>query len=962
MLDLRITGFDYPPSLTAFAPLPRLVVVFALVAASAGAAETKPTLLHTPALSAKADEQVRIEGSLIGAQKIDKVVIRYRGPGESWANAPMELQYGDLFRGHIPGERVQAPGVEYYIEGVGFDRSKVPLFASPQRPHRLTVTGASKQRGRDREDPPEEEEVADEEEERPAKNPEDDPMLATDDTADEPEDDRPPKKEKKKKKKGREAAADEAFGDEPTEEPPQEDSRKKKNEERLAERPPEEKKASTKKRSEFEEELLLYGAEDTVALATRHEERVTKVPAIASSYTRAQIRALGARNVYELLDFVPGLSVSRDFQGFYRVAIRGLRAEPEVLFLLNGHRLNNFYDGRALANLPIENIERVEVIRGPGSAVYGAGAFLGVVNIVTDTDEGVRVAASGGHFEAFTGHVSAGRAVGAITVFGDADVLTQRGYKAEIIRDNLESQTIQQGFRTADDPAGTTNDRRFLVNIGAGLKWDGDKSGKFGLSLRYLNEDRAALVGLFDTVGPDSNLKWNVIMADATYERPIKDTVSLRLRGYADFHTVDRLFQLTPKRREPEGLEFRPASTTDLSVTPNPLGLRERTTFSTTTFGVDAAADATLSETNRLTVGVNLEQQSLPTFGYVTNYAVPDGRPLGTDFETPLDANGDPFKLPEDFGDGAATNRLSFGLYAQDQWTPISRLALTVGLRLDLVQLPRVTAGEVSGTAFVPSFNPRAGLVFTATEALVFKVLYQRAFRAPTVQELTENVPDASLNQGRFEGNPALRPATVDAIELGTDYIQAAGDARVRLRGNAFYENYLASIARVDETGNIVPLDNREGVRSVGVEAEGRLEASARANMFVNAAWFRAVDVETAPQSQLLTDTPQARFNVGGTLPLGEYLNLDVNLRYGVERRNNSRSGLELVRRYRIPAYTLVNAQLRTELIADRVELALLAQNVFQFEHFDDPPRPDRTPGLIPRQGFEAFGIIRGNF
>lgn len=930
----------------------RLAVLLLLAAALPALAETKPTLLHTPPQQAKADEQVRLEGSLIGAAKIDKVLIRFRGPGESWGEATMELQYGDLFRGFIPGERIQAPGVEYYIEGVGFDRGRIPLFANIQRPHRLSVSGTPKESASD------DEGGDDEPEETPkgkTRDADEDPMLAND----EPEETPPPKEKKGRTKTV--TPADEAFGEEP-EEPK---GKKKKGDTRVAERenerekPSEDKKVgdrgSTKKRTELEEELLLYGAEDTVALATRHEETVTKVPAIASSYSRAQIRALGARNVYELLDFVPGLSVSRDFQGFYRVAIRGLRADPEVLVLLNGHRLNSFYDGRALANLPIENIARVEVVRGPGSAVYGAGAFLGVVNIVTDTEEGVRVAASGGHYEAFTGHLSAARAVGAITLFGDADVLSQYGYRKEIVRDNLESQTLSQKkpdgtpLREEGSPAGVTNDRRFLLNLGAGAKWDGDKSGTFGLNLRYMSEERGALVGLFDTVGPDSQLKWNIILADATFERPIRDTVSLRLRGYFDFHNVDRKFQLTPPFFQ---------STTSVKPADNPNGLIERTTFATMTFGVDAAVDATLSETNRLTVGVNVEQQSVPTFNYVTNYVVPDNTPIAEGrFSKP-----DGVSLPTDADQRAAASRLAIGLYAQDQWTPINRVALTLGLRLDLVQLPTVVAGRITGAGFVPSINPRAGIVFTATDALVFKVLYQRAFRAPTVQELTESVPESSLNQGRFEGNPALRPATVDAVELGTDYIQSAGDSRLRLRGNAFYENFLGSIARVDETGNIVPLDNRQGVRSIGMEGQVRLESSARANVFINAAWFRAVDVASPPQSQILTDTPQARFNTGASLPIGDLLNLDVNLRFGTERRNNSRSGLELVRRYKIPAYALVNAQLRTELIADRVEVALLAQNVFQFESFDDPPRPDRTPGLVPRQGFEAFGIIRGAF
>lgn len=949
---------EHSPSLISRNFLPRAAVCAVSLLAAAVWAQPKPTLLHTPTQQAKANEALRIEGSLLGGSKIDRLVIHFRGPGEKWADAPMELQYGDLFRGYIPADRMVAPGVEYFIEGIGFDKSKVALFATAQKPHRVLITGGSS--------------APKDEDRTETSSGDEDPMLANDDTADEP----PPKEKPSEDRTGAaKDSADEAFGDEPA--PEDKRGKKKKGKDRgdkdvvasadepaREEKQPEEKvpearkiesrgdsSAPKKQRSELEEELLIYGAEDTVALATRHEERVTRVPAIATSLNRAQIRSLGARNVYEVLDYVPGLTVSRDVQGFYRVGIRGLRSDPEVLVLLNGHRLNNFFDGRALANLPIENLERIEVIRGPGPLLYGAGAFLGVVNIVTDTSDGVRAAAVAGSFGSVDGHVSGGGSFGDFHLFADADVNKQTGYTKEIPQDNLTSARQSQGLK--DDLR--VNDERLLINVGAGAEYANASLGKLRFSLRYMNEDRGALVGLFDVLGRDSRLKWSVFLADVDYERAISQTVTARARVYFDTQATDRLFQLTPKGFSPSNVAL-PEGSACAIPTCSPEGFRERSTVSTRTLGLDAAVEAALGESNRLTVGINAEHQSLPGYSYVTNYAGSNVALEG--FKKP-----EGVVYPQENGKGAATRRLNLALYAQDQWTPVQRLSLTVGLRFDAIELPKVNENnEIVGSALVPSINPRAGVVLSVTDAWVLKLLYGRAFRAPTVQELTESIPETSLNQGRFAGNPSLRPATVDSVELGTDLVQSAGDARVRMRGDVFFENFLSPIARVDTTGNIVPLRNRLGVTTFGAEGEARLEASSRAYAFVNGAWFRAVDVETAEQAQLLTDTPQVRFNTGGTLPLGDWLNLDVNLRYGAERRNNSRSVLELVRRYKIPAYAVVSAQLRTEPLWDRVELALLAQNVFQAELYDDPPRPDRIPGLIPREGFAAFGILRGSF
>ncbi len=702
--------------------------------------------------------------------------------------------------------------------------------------------------------------------------------------------------------------------------------------------------------------MALYSAEDTLALATRHAESVTRVPAIAASFGREQLRALGARTVADVLDVVPGLTVSRDVQGFYRTAIRGLRNDAEVLFLLNGHRLNNFFDGKALMNLPVENLDRIEVIRGPGSALYGAGAFLGVVNIVTDRSEGARIAVAGGGFPdrgqgrfapTLNGHASAAATAGELRFFGDVDVWGQSGGSAPIDKDSLDTATLSQKLRKANEPAGYTHDERLLFNAGMGMAYDFGESGRLTSSLRFLTEDRTALMGLFDAVAPDSDLSWSVALLDLEYERTLAEGILLHVRGYGDQQSTRRLFQITP-----DG--FRTGDGADQVF---PEGLREQTRVSARTVGLGVDSDMALGGANRLSMGLVTELQMLGDYEYKTNYTL-DNRILPT-LTTP-----EGLVNVKDIAGGAAARRMTLGLFAQDQWTVINPLTLTLGVRVDATQLPTTNdAGAISGTHLVPSINPRVGVVFAASDSLVLKALYGRAFRSPTVQELAERIPDTDYNQGRFEGNPLLRPATVDTAELGVDLIQAAGDSRVRLRGNAFYERFRSPIIALDTTGNITPLSNRDlGVRVYGVEGEARLEASKRASAWVNATFFRAEDLELPTQSRLLTDTPQARFNAGMSMPIGDWVNFDVVVRAGAERRNDTRSVLELIRRYQIPAYSLITAQLRTEPILDHFEVSLVAQNLFDHDLRDDVPRPDRVPGLLPREGQSVFLTIRGRY
>ncbi|RKH90875.1 TonB-dependent receptor [Corallococcus sp. AB045] len=972
--------------------LPRSLILCAVVFAAAPVHAQEAALLHASPPRAEVRQPLQLDATLVDGGKVLELFVRYRGPGEPYVQVPMERQYGDLYRAVIPAEHMVSPGVEYFVEAAMVDGARTPLFMSALRPARVMVGTQTPEPPPVRVPP-----VRKGTREAPRSSPDIDAFAppsgaGEDDDAGSaptppPSSGRPEGTDPRASSRtggtdprastrtevpdSRTARTDGSRAPTRTEaSDPRAPARASGTDSRTSGRagnssddamaalnadvPPEPRTDSraSSSRSTMDDDLALYSAEDVLAVTTLQEEAVRTVPAIGASFNRAQMIALGARTVADVLDVVPGVSVSRDVQGFHRTAIRGLRNDAEVLFLLDGHRLNNFFDGKALMNLPVENLERIEVIRGPGSAVYGAGAFQGVVNLVTNHADGVRGAITTGGVPrddgrlalATDGHLSAAHTTGDLRLFADLDLWTQEGDSLVIDHDALDDESVAQGLRDVDQPAGRTRDGRFLVNAGGGVSYGLDSAGRLGVTARYLSEKRDALVGLFDTVGNDSQLSWDVLLADLTWERPLSDGGQVRARLGFDQQSTDRLFQLTP-------LDFRTGDGVERLF---PEGLQEQTRVTVRTVTASVDADFALAKENHLTLGFVAEQQSLSQYDYTTNFTL-DGR------LRPSPA------APEglvDLTKGAASRRLNLGLSAQDQWTVLSALTLTFGLRLDATQLPDAEAtGTLDASKMVVRVNPRVGLVIAASDALVLKALYGRAFRAPTPQELVERIPDTDYNQGRFEGNPLLNPTTVDTFELGMDLVQAAGDTRVRVRANAFLQNFASPITPVDTSGNIVPLRNRElGVRVYGVEAEARLEASKRAAAWVNASLSRAQDLELPEQSRLLTDVPQARFNAGVSMPLGDWVNLDVVVRSGAERRNNNRSTLELIRRYEIAAYSLITAQLRTEPIWEHFEVTLYAQNLFDHDLRDDVPRPDRVTGLLPREGVSGYLTLRASY
>ncbi|MEN0036731.1 MAG: TonB-dependent receptor [Cellvibrio sp.] len=125
--------------------------------------------------------------------------------------------------------------------------------------------------------------------------------------------------------------------------------------------------------------------------STLTDESLQTVPSSMTVFTRADIRRLGLQNLPQLVNLVPGYQGYRSDASTLNLSMssRGRRLGnngSEILILLDGQRLNNDWSGGANQGdslISIENVERVEFIRGPGSSIYGSNAVMGVINIIT---------------------------------------------------------------------------------------------------------------------------------------------------------------------------------------------------------------------------------------------------------------------------------------------------------------------------------------------------------------------------------------------------------------------------------------------------------------------------------------------------------------------------------------------------------------------------------------------------
>ncbi|MFO1498140.1 MAG: TonB-dependent receptor [Verrucomicrobiota bacterium] len=157
---------------------------------------------------------------------------------------------------------------------------------------------------------------------------------------------------------------------------------------------------------------------DTVYGASKHEQRLDEAPSAVTVITADEITRFGYRTLSDIIQDVRGMSISSD-RIYPYIGARGVNRPGDfggrILMAINGHRINEPIYGQSFNGtefpLDVDLIERVEVIRGPGSSLYGDNAFFSVINVITRKPgdfHGGEIAASVGTFDSYSGRLSYG--------------------------------------------------------------------------------------------------------------------------------------------------------------------------------------------------------------------------------------------------------------------------------------------------------------------------------------------------------------------------------------------------------------------------------------------------------------------------------------------------------------------------------------------------------------------------
>ena len=208
------------------------------------------------------------------------------------------------------------------------------------------------------------------------------------------------------------------------------------------------------------EELM----EIEITSVSKKPERVADAAAAVFVITAEDIRRSGATNIPDLLRMVPGVHVGRIDANRWTVSARGFGQQyaNKLLVLMDGRVLytplfsGTYWD---VQNPLLEDIERIEVIRGPGATLWGANAVNGVINIITKQTEktqGTLVSAGAGSRERAFGSLRQGGQIGESLFFKVYGSYRNREIETDVVSTEINSATdmVQAGFRADWLPSG----------------------------------------------------------------------------------------------------------------------------------------------------------------------------------------------------------------------------------------------------------------------------------------------------------------------------------------------------------------------------------------------------------------------------------------------------------------------------------------------------------------------------
>lgn len=659
--------------------------------------------------------------------------------------------------------------------------------------------------------------------------------------------------------------------------------------------------------------LGLYGDESMISIATGTQQSIVKAPAVASIISAEAIETMGATDIDEVLESIPGLHVSRTNFGYNPIyTFRGIHStyNPQVLMLINGIPLTNLFQGdRGLiwGGMPVKAIERIEVIRGPGSAVYGADAFAGVINIQTKTAADINdtvLSVSQGSFDTTVASFLYGGNWANFDVALSAEYLVTDGHQGRVEADAQTALDTIFDTNASFAPGNVNLSRKNLdlrLDIG-----HGDWRFRSGLQQR---RDWGNGAGIAEALDPNNRYKSDRINADLTWEKELSNN---------NLNITSQISYLSTTQEAEENLIIFPPGVIlpdgqGGTIGPYPDGLvgnpevwekHKRFNLTANYWGLDR---------HSIRIGAGYYHGDVYKVRETKNFGINPATGLPLPLTSDLvDVSDTPYVfLSED-------DRENYFIFLQDIWNFSSDWELTAGIRYD------------DYSDFGSTTNPRLALVWSTTQKLTTKFLYSQAFRAPSFAETR------AMNNPIVLGNPNLDPETLESREIAFDY---RFSETLNLNMNVFQYQWADIINFVPDTNAPTSTARNDGQRNgEGLEFEAAWQPIESIKLSTNYAYVDTEDQKNNDDKVGLA--PHQQFFMSMRWDISNKLFLYSQLNHVIDREREAGDT-----RASVDDTTLVDITFKVA-INKHIETQLVVKNIFDEDAQEPSIWSNPTPNI----------------
>ena len=545
--------------------------------------------------------------------------------------------------------------------------------------------------------------------------------------------------------------------------------------------------------------------------------------------TKTELEKIPGTGISDIIKYEPGINLAVDGAWSTHVNIRGL-SRQNVVILVDGNRVETATNVAAgLSLIDVEDIQKVEVIKGGVSSLYGTGATGGVVNITTTTPSYSSKLKLNGSL--LGGYKSVNKE-------GKGNLSLSAGSVNWFAK-------VNGTLRSADDtetPDGTLDNSQYRDNNFSGIV--GLKP--FDNHEIILNYQRFSA----EDVGIPGGDPFPAT-AEATYPSELREMYSAE---YKIHNLVPSLMMLSAKyfhQLIERRVRLKPSAAAEVN-----------TSADHTMDGFQVQTDWYVNEDNRLIAGIDYWQREYE--GIRKKYVIPQDL-LTIDYPVP------------------ASTYKSLGIYAQDELNVLNdKLNVTVGGRYDFINIENDETINPTAIASYPasedddkSWSANAGLLYNANSNLDFTLNAAHAFRSPTLEERYQYI---DLGGYTYLGNPELEPEKSYSFDFGTRYWSKKVSVKMDLFLNLFDD--LVS-DQFDYTDSLYRKVNIGEARLYGFDLSAEFNVYKNAAAYATASYVRGEDTGN---DEDLAEIPPLNGLVGIKSPIAGIVNCDLNMSYSADQ------------------------------------------------------------------------------